>query len=236
MKSLVLLHGWGFNAKVWDQFIPYLENNFTITALNLFHTEPLNLETITQHVLKNTPEKAFYLGWSLGGLIAMNIAIHHPEKISKLVTIASTPKFIASDNWPGMSNALLEKFYESLKTDYKKTLQQFIALQFYGSQTDRTVIQTLKKQLSNNEPPSVTMLSDTLDILKKTDLRNELKKITCPQFYLFGRCDTLVPEGITQAIQPLAPTAKIEMLPKVSHAPFLSNPELCATKIKEFLL
>ncbi|MCB1827427.1 MAG: alpha/beta fold hydrolase, partial [Coxiellaceae bacterium] len=198
MKSLVLLHGWGFNAKVWGQFIPYLENNFTITALNLFHTEPLNLETITQHVLKNTPEKAFYLGWSLGGLIAMNIAIHHPEKISKLVTIASTPKFIASDNWPGMSNALLEKFYESLKTDYKKTLQQFIALQFYGSQTDRTVIQTLKKQLSNNEPPSVTMLSDTLDILKKTDLRNELKKITCPQFYLFGRYDTLVPEGITQ--------------------------------------
>src|SRR5271170_7944996 len=109
MKSnLVLLHGWGFNSTVWKTFLPYLENDFTVTALDLLgfgkniHVDKtLTLDLLTENVLENSPQSAVFVGWSLGGLVAMNIAIHYPERISQLITLASTPKFVADRDWPG---------------------------------------------------------------------------------------------------------------------------------------
>lgn len=233
--ELVLLHGWGFNSTVWKNFLPYLEKQFSVTALDLLEQESLTLNSITSYILKNSPDKAVFLGWSLGGLIAMNIAIHNPDRITKLITIASTPKFIETEDWPGMPSKLLNQFYDALKIDYRSTLQQFVLLQFYGSNTDHAIIKNLKNQVINGPTPPAQSLEDALHIIKEVDFRNDLKKIECPQLYLFGRCDTLVPADAAEAIKQLATNATMEVLPKVSHAPFLSNPKLCAEKIGAFL-
>ncbi len=233
--ALVLLHGWGFNSTIWGNFLPYLEKQFSVTTIDLLEQESLTLDSITSYILKNSPDKAVFLGWSLGGLIAMNIAINHPDRITKLIAIASTPKFVETESWPGMPSKLLNQFYDALKIDYKATLQQFVLLQFYGSDTDHSIIKNLKNQVTNGLTPSVQALEEALHILKETDLRNDLKKIKCPQLYLFGRCDTLVPADVAEAIKQLTTNATTEVLPKVSHAPFLSNPNLCAEKIGAFL-
>jgi len=239
--NIVLLHGWGFQSNIWQQFIPHLNQQFRITALDLLGfgkttlpKETISLDLMTKHILENAPESAAFIGWSLGGLVAMDIAIHYPQRITHLITFASTPKFVATDDWPGMSSHLLNQFYQSLKMDYQATLQQFTLLQFYGSDTDRSVIKSVK-QLVSNSPPSKRALNEGLDILKKTDLRTNLAKIQCPQQYIYGQCDTLVPPEVAEKIKPLANNAQVDMLPNVSHAPFLSNPELCAQHIEAFL-
>ena len=127
------------------------------------------------------------------------------------------------------------QFYDALKMDYKATLQQFALLQFQGSDTHRSTIRATKKLVSESTPPSERALQEGLDILKETDLRSQLTKIQCPQKYFFGRCDTLTPATVAEKIQSLTPHAEIEILEKLSHAPFLSNPALCAKKIEAFL-
>ena len=242
-NELVLLHGWGFQSTVWHHFIPYLKPHFNITALDLlgFGNNPemsksINLDLLTKDVLKNAPHSAIFLGWSLGGLVAMNIAIHHPQRITHLITLASTPKFIADEHWPGMPSQLLEQFSHALQMDYYTTLQQFILLQFQGSHVDRHIVKSLQQQIAENPAPSAKALNDGLTILKDTDLRNQLADIQCPQLYLFGRCDTLVPAAVADKTKALTQHADTVVLPKVSHAPFLSNPQLCSQKIAAFLL
>lgn len=238
-QTLVLLHGWGFHSGVWEPFLPYLENHFTIIALDLLGfgentdtSENLTLDSLTKNVLENTPPSAIFLGWSLGGLVAMNIAIHHPKRITQLIALTSTPKFVAHQDWPGMSPKVLNQFYEALKNDYQATLQLFILLQ----SPDRSTIRLLKKQAEKSKPPSERALNEGLHILKETDLREKLQKTQCPQLYLFGRCDTLVPPAVAEKLSALTGYAKTDIAPKAGHAPFLSDPEWCAEKIKAFLL
>lgn len=241
-KHLVLLHGWGFSHKIWHHLTPLLEKNYIVHTLDLqgfgVHNEvstTITFSSLIDQVLQDAPQEAAYLGWSLGGLVAMGIAIHHPNRISDLITFASTPKFVSDETWPGVSMKLLSQFHQNLATNYQQTLQQFLLLQFQNTQQDRVLLRELKQQLLEQPQPSVKNLLDTLNVLEKTDLRPELNTINCRQLYLFGRRDVLVPPAVADQIKLLNPNASVEILEKVSHAPFLSEPILCTKKITHFL-
>ena len=91
---LVLLHGWGLNAKVWDCITPQLASHFTLHLVDLpgygrsGGFGAMSLEEMAQRVLENAPERAIWLGWSLGGLVASQVALSHPDRVQALVTVA----------------------------------------------------------------------------------------------------------------------------------------------------
>jgi len=242
-KNIVLLHGWGFHSGVWEKdFTRHLETQSHLHYLDLpgFGKSPtpqrkLSLDHIVNYVLENSPEKATYLGWSLGGLVSMKIAIDYPERIERLITIASTPKFTATNDWPGMSLETLNKFSISLEQDYTSTINQFITLQFQGSDTHRAKIRALKQIVHNTKKPDKHILKDSLYILKETDLRDQIEEIQCPQLNLLGRCDMLVPAAMAEKLNTLSPNSEIRIIPKTSHAPFLSQAKTCADYISKFL-
>lgn len=57
----------------------------------------MTLEEMTAQVAKNAPDQAIWLGWSLGGLVASQMALTHPERVQALVTVASSPCFSARE-------------------------------------------------------------------------------------------------------------------------------------------
>ena len=98
---LVLLHGWGLNAEVWRCIDEELSSHFTLHLVDLpgFGRSrgfgALSLADMAEAVLQQAPDKAIWLGWSLGGLVASQIALTHPERVQALVTVASSPCFSA---------------------------------------------------------------------------------------------------------------------------------------------
>ena len=109
---LVLLHGWGLNAEVWRCIDEELSSHFTLHLVDLpgFGRSrgfgALSLADMAEAVLQQAPDKAIWLGWSLGGLVASQIALTHPERVQALVTVASSPCFSARDEWPGIKPAV----------------------------------------------------------------------------------------------------------------------------------
>ena len=97
---LVLVHGWGVNTAIWNALIPELEPEFEVHLIELPGygdsppTQPeMSLSEITDNVLSQAPDRAVWAGWSLGGTIALNAALTHPERIKKLQLISTTPPF-----------------------------------------------------------------------------------------------------------------------------------------------
>lgn len=94
---LVLLHGWGLNAQVWDCITPQLASHFTLHTVDLpgygrsGGFGAMSLEAMAQRVLEQAPPQAVWLGWSTGGLVASEVAIMRPERVQALVTVASSP-------------------------------------------------------------------------------------------------------------------------------------------------
>lgn len=73
---LVLLHGWGLNAEVWRCIDEELSSHFTLHLVDLpgFGRSrgfgAMSLADMAEAVLRQAPDKAIWLGWSLGGLVA----------------------------------------------------------------------------------------------------------------------------------------------------------------------
>ena len=234
---LVLLHGWGLNAEVWRCIDEELSSHFTLHLVDLpgFGRSrgfgALSLADMAEAVLQQAPDKAIWLGWSLGGLVASQIALTHPERVQALVTVASSPCFSARDEWPGIKPDVLAGFQQQLSDDFQRTVERFLALQTMGTETARQDARALKKTVLALPMPEVDVLNGgtvTMEILKTVDLRQPLQNVPMPFLRLYGYLDGLVPRKVVPMLDKLWPHSESYIFAKAAHAPFISHPvEFC---------
>lgn len=233
--DLVLLHGWGLNAEVWHCIQEELASQFRLHLVDLpgfgrshgFGAVPL--DEMAKVVLERAPQKAIWLGWSLGGLVASQIALTHPERVQALVTVASSPCFAARDEWPGIKPEVLAGFQQQLSEDFKRTVERFLALQTMGTETARQDARMLKSAVLALPMPEVEVLNGGLEILKTVDLREPLAALSVPHLRIYGYLDGLVPRNVVPMLDELWPQSESLVIAKAAHAPFVSHPEtFCA--------
>ncbi|HEY4435142.1 MAG TPA: pimeloyl-ACP methyl ester esterase BioH [Lelliottia sp.] len=228
--DLVLLHGWGLNAEVWHCIQEELASQFRLHLVDLpgfgrshgFGAMPL--DEMAQAVLEHAPQKAIWLGWSLGGLVASQIALTHPERVQALVTVASSPCFAAREEWPGIKPEVLAGFQQQLSEDFKRTVERFLALQTMGTETARQDARMLKSAVLALPMPDVEVLNGGLEILKTVDLREPLAALAVPHLRIYGYLDGLVPRKVVPMLDELWPQSESLVIAKAAHAPFVSHP------------
>lgn len=164
-RDLVLLHGWGLNAEVWRCIVPLLSAQFRLHLVDLpgygrsGGDTPYSLAEMTQRVLAQAPARALWLGWSLGGLVATQAALHHPQRVSGLITVASSPCFTAQTAWPGIRDDVLHHFQSQLRDDFQRTVERFLALQTLGTDSARQDARALKSVVLAQPMPSAAVLN-----------------------------------------------------------------------------
>ncbi len=237
---VVLVHGWGFSGRVWDGIAVRLEGRLRCLAVDLpgfGHSPQLKSEysllSLSRLLSAELPADALWIGWSLGSLVAMQVAMDNPASVRSLLLVAGTPSFRRRPNWPhGVDPAVLEAFAQDLGTHYEQTLRRFILLQVRGSHAAREVARALRNQLEQEPRPAMPVLEAALEILQQTDLRQTLDTIRCPVSVLLGERDTLVPSAVSQHLKALRPEWQVQIVPGAGHAPFLSHPDLFCDHVR----
>ncbi|MDP2561956.1 pimeloyl-ACP methyl ester esterase BioH [Psychrobium sp. 1_MG-2023] len=228
--ALVLIHGWGLNGAVWHHIVDTLALHFEVHVVDLpgfGHSNQVPVKTQlscwVDMIAKQIDKPAIWLGWSLGGLVATQAATRYPQLVSKLVTVASSPKFVADADWHGIKPDVLNMFQSQLKTDFAVTLERFLAIQAMGSESAKQDIKNLKSILQQRPLPNESALKIGLDLLDSVDLREQLTDIKQPFLRMYGRLDSLVSHRAIKAIDQLAPQSEKVVFQKASHAPFISH-------------
>jgi pimeloyl-[acyl-carrier protein] methyl ester esterase len=255
MQDLVLIHGWGMNAAVWESLSSTLPAGLRLRPIELpGHGErplpppwdggPGTLDAWADACLEAAPQGAVWLGWSLGGLVALAAALRAAERgpggiggrIRGLILMAATPRFVRAPDWPAaMQPETLAQFHNGLLADPSGTLSRFLALQVRGSDQARETLRRLRQKLATGPPPDPRALALGLDLLREQDLRPALPRLDLPSLWLFGSHDTLVPAAAGPRIQRLLPGARIGVIAGAAHAPFLSHPLEIGAAITHFL-
>ncbi|MET2950608.1 pimeloyl-ACP methyl ester esterase BioH [Vibrio owensii] len=238
--DLVLLHGWGMNGAVWQQTVESLQPYFRVHVVDLpgyghsaeSHAE--DLDKIAELVLQDAPEKAVWLGWSLGGLVATHIALNAPQRVSKLITVASSPKFAAERPWRGIQPNVLTAFTDQLLEDFSVTIERFMALQAMGSPSARKDVKQLKQAVLSRPQPNPDSLLVGLNILADVDLRDALTSLSMPMLRLYGRLDGLVPIKVASDLSEQLPSTQQFVFNQSSHAPFMTEHEAFCLQVREF--
>ena len=238
---LALVHGWGMNARVFDGLTEILAADFEVRALDLpghggrdaqtDHT----LQGWADDLVHQLPDGVTLLGWSLGGQVAMRAALDHPHKIGRLVLLASTPKFVATADWErGMAASDLQDFGAALLADPQATLLRFLSLQTRGMEGQKTLLQQLRQTLLAAPAAHSEALAGGLAILRDTDLRAELPRLTQPTLVLHGTFDTLTPPAAGAWMADALPAAQHVEFARAAHAPHLSHGKDVAAAIRRF--
>ncbi len=238
--SITLLHGWGFNGAIWEETARTLASSARVSCIDLpgHGRSPMpvgdyTIERLADIIAETLPQQGNVIGWSLGGMIAMQIALRHPEKIKRLILVGSVARFVRDDDWRyAISPDVLQSFSESLNDGLQQTLQRFLALQIQSSDDSRT---TLRKLMNSNAAPQAAALQGGLQILQNVDLRKQLPQLQQPTLMIFGKRDTLTrPQTARQMLQ-LLPNAQLEIINGAGHAPFLSHREQFTSLIEQFI-
>lgn len=246
--ALVLIHGWGMNSTVWQPIIKKLSKFYRLhlvdlPGMGLSETmQPYTLNSLAEIVADQLPDGVNVLGWSLGGQVALRIALDQPEIVKKLVLVGTTPCFVNVDTittrpyWhAGVNASVFEKFSSNVATDYQKTMMHFLTLQCLGSKTATKALRQLKKQFETMPVPSSHTLMSALDILLETDLRAEVPNIMQPTFVIHGDKDSLAPVAAANWLAQHIQHALIRVISGASHAPFISHAEEFGDALLNFL-
>ncbi len=227
---------------VWDGVRDALARHFRLHIVDLpgYGTSPAfesyTLEHLARAVAAALPAKVQVCGWSLGGQVALEMALLFPDQIERLVLTSSTPCFTAREGWPcAVPREVLLDFAAALETDYEGTLNRFLALQTRGGDEVKTVLKRLRDILFTRGRPDVQTLRAGLNILLESDLRDRVTMIKTPTLLLHGGRDLLTPVGAAHWLAEQMPEARLEVLPGAAHAPFLSHPMEFTETVTGFL-
>lgn len=244
--TLVMLHGWGMSSSVFRHLMQPLADSFRMLAPDLRghgRSDPgpgYDLGYLAADVEEwlgtvNAAE-IYLLGWSLGGMVALELAERLGARVKKLVLVSTTPCFVQRDSWmEGQPAAQIKILARQFRRDPRGALEGFFMQQFEGEDIDETVLNALKHEILDPCPPPVKDAGlGGLDTLSNVDLRGS-RWPSIPSLVMHGDCDTVIPAAAGRYLALHLTDAQWVPLDRVGHAPFVSQPGRCALVLKEFL-
>lgn len=243
-KSIVLIHGWGINGNVWESVAEKLSQQYRVTIMDLpgygrsahYVLPQYTLQSLADELVSLVPPGATVLGWSLGGMIAMQMALRYPNAFDRLILVAASPQFQLSADWPyAVDSKILENFANQLADSYKDTIQQFLAIQALGSEHAREEIRLLRNKVFRDGEPDKTALRQSLNILQTANLRQQVHDIGIDTLIIGGERDRLVPVAAAKLLAESIKHSQLHIITGASHAPFISHQDQFIQAIHEFL-
>ena len=238
--DLVLIHGWGLHRGVWSPCLDALREVADVRLADLpgYGDTPDSGQSFVeaaQSLADALPAHATLCGWSLGALLALEMASQRPERIGGLVLVGASPSFVQQDDWPhAQPPTLLDGFAAAVRNHPAQTLQRFVALLNQGDTRARANTRAQQQALAASPTPDTDSLIQGLDWLRKTELRQKVATITIPTLLIHGESDPLMPLSAARWLADHLPQARLEVFHGAAHAPFLNSPERFAELLIEY--
>ena len=238
-SDLVLIHGWAMHGGIFAPLTERLATRFRVHLVDLpghgYSREDVHFDVAdaAQRIAAATP-RALWLGWSLGGLVALRSALDHPRNVRGLGMLASSPRFVSAPDWPcGVPATVFAEFAAELDARYRHAIERFLALETMGSAHAQSDLRDLKRRVFERGDPDPSALGDGLAALDADDMRAELAHLTMPSLWIAGRRDRLVPPGAMQWAVAHAPAARYLEI-NSGHAPFFEHADTIADALAVF--
>ena len=224
----ILLHGWGMSPDVLAPLVDsWGRDSVVVPALPGYPGSSWSGASefaVQVETMGSNLAAGHLIGWSLGGLYAIELARLYPQKFARVTLLACNPCFVSRPDWEcGVDAAIFDAFSADLARDWRRTLRRFLALQVQGEAEARQLARSLGEMVvARGEPDSAT-LAYGLELLQTQDARPSLAQLSAETSLILGERDRLVPIGLAQQIREVAPRIRVESVAGAAHAPFLSH-------------
>jgi pimeloyl-ACP methyl ester carboxylesterase len=166
--------------------------------------------------------QAVFVGHSMGGAIALDLAIRHPDHIAGLGLI-STGAYL------GVDPIFLENLSNPLTVpNALHTFQQ----RAFGSQTSVTLIERCMLSMRETRP---SVLYGDWRACADFDQRESITHVEAPAWVIAGVEDRILPIAYANFLAGRLPAARLQMIPSAGHMALLEQPAQVAHGLQQFL-
>lgn len=233
--KLVLLHGLFGSPDNWDEVITDLSDDYHVYAPQFpIDYEPnksprdfTTIEELSQYTLdfmdEHDIEKATLIGNSLGGQVAIDICLHHPHRVERLIITGSAGLFerhLTGGNLPKeVSREFIREHGEEIFYDPTHITDEIVE-NIYEMLQDRSFVRFL------------------LRIAKSTrdyNVKEELEKIKFPTLIVWGNNDIITPPYVAEEFEEHLENATLRFIDQCGHTPPMEQPHEFSRIIREFM-
>ncbi len=177
-------------------------------------------EALATRILAETPPVFVLIGFSLGGIVALEVAAQAPLRVAGLALIGSTARpdrpalaqsrraDVADARARGLAAVLLEKFWP-----------RYVAARALDDFALQRVVLAMAETMGVGAFAQQTEL-----IISRADSGPRLKRLSLPILALCGAEDALCPPLLHEEIAAAAPNATLAIIPSAGHFVLLEAP------------
>ena len=233
--KVVLLHGVGLDKSVWAQVQEFLDYETVALDLPGHGQQPPLTTTSTltgfgDDVVARIPEGPVHLvGFSLGALIASDIAIRFPERVTSLTCVNAVCDRTADES------AQVAVRLQAARDDFANSMS--IALERWFPED------TPKKLKLREETSSVLLANDVSSYLfayevfatGDKELVANLSRITAPTLAITGQNDPGSTPDMSYRIKKYVPNTTVEIVPGARHMLPVTHAEILAANLNQHI-
>jgi len=238
----VLIHGWGFSPGIWRPVCEALAPHQVVLPALPGHggradgERLVDPESAARSLEEQLPEdliEPVWVGWSLGGLVALALAARW-QGPQRLALVCANPRFTSGPGWScGLEPAALAGFSAELERDRAALERRFAALCSNGANAPARLRRELHARMSD-DPAALSGLRGGLRTLAEADLRAVWAGLDAPVYAWMAEEDRLIPAGTAEALVELRPDALVRR-GRGGHASWLEDPEALAGFVREVM-
>lgn len=223
-EPIIFLHGGLGSANSWKDQVAFFSKNYRVITpesrgqgRTTDSAAPLTYHLMAEDIIhlmdKLKIPSAYIVGWSDGGNIGIDMAIHHPHRVKKLVAYGAN-----------ISPAGLQKhFLDYLRTVSPEKMQR-------DNESDYLALSAT--------PEKLPVIAEKIRIMWLNEPKftaSELAKINVPALIMDGVQEELIRPEHAKEIAAAIPKAKLVMLPNVGHYATFQTPALWNREVATFL-
>lgn len=238
-ETLILLHGFSGTRRTWDGFSAALSSErYRPLALDLpghgagpRPAAPPAFAQAVDSVLARAPERFALCGYSLGGRVALALALAAPERLARLVLVACSPGIEDEQERRARRASDAELARRLREEDYERFIESWRTQPLFAEDPP-AVGEAARAEQRRNRPEDLALVLEGLGAGTMTPLWGRLPELRMPVLIVAGSRDEKFLQ-LAGRMAALIPHARTQVLPG-GHALALECPRELAAAVESF--
>lgn len=248
-EPVVLLHGFTGSTQTWDQILPLLQNNCQCILVDIIghgktdaptYSYLYEMESVGNDIIsildKLLISKTALVGYSMGGRLALSIAVNHPDRISKLVLESSSPGLRSEEERSARKKSdeelafKIEKYGLDWFIDYWESIPLFQSQKSLALETQTLI----RKQRGHNNVIGLANSLRGMGTGSQPSYWDNLLTLFVPVLLICGEIDEKFC-FLAVEMEKRLPKSRVEKIKAVGHAIHVEEPKFFGKIVSGFL-